>query len=69
MDESKINVSFACKGCGTQLSWPEDIGDAEIIACSKCGKVAGTFGELREAAMDAAKKKLDSMVNDIFKRR
>lgn len=68
MGNSEISVSFECKRCGTKLSWRDDTGDAEVVSCSKCGASVGTYGELKKTAVDEAKKKIDGMLKDAFKR-
>jgi DNA-directed RNA polymerase subunit RPC12/RpoP len=64
----QISVSFKCKKCGTNLSWPDNISDSTEVVCSGCGAKAGPYRELKKTATDAAKKKIESMVSDIFKR-
>ena len=69
MGKDQISVSFECKRRRTKLSWRDDTRASEIVACSKCGTSTGTFGELKEAAVGAAKGKIDDMLKDVFKRR
>jgi hypothetical protein len=69
MTQDHISVSFSCKKCGTKLGWPDDAKDALRITCNGCGAPAGTYGELKKAATDAAKDKLEQMLKDAFKRR
>ncbi|VWB73772.1 ECs_2282 family putative zinc-binding protein [Burkholderia lata] len=69
MSDGNISISFQCRTCGTQLSWSDDIKDDDEIRCSGCGAAAGTYGELKETATNAAKEKLNEMIGDIFKRR
>lgn len=68
MGKDQISVSFECKRCGTKLSWRDDIGDFEMVACSKCGASVGTYGELKKTAVDGAKKKIEGMLKGAFKR-
>lgn len=69
MSQDKIEVSFKCGKCGSRLSWADDSTDDTEVKCNDCGEVAGTYGELHEAAMSAAKSKVESMFSDIFKKR
>ncbi|OYD77970.1 UNVERIFIED_ORG: hypothetical protein BDU10_3093 [Burkholderia sp. CF145] len=64
-----ISISFTCKTCGTKLSWADDTADSAEVLCSGCGASAGTYGELKETATNAAKEKIESMLTDMFKRR
>ena len=43
--------------------------DSTKISCSNCGKYFGAYLDLRNAAMDAPKAKVESMMKDILKRR
>ncbi|WP_124700358.1 hypothetical protein [Burkholderia cenocepacia] len=49
--------------------WSADIKDSDEVRCSGCGASAGTYGELKETAIDAAKGKLNEMIGDLLKRR
>jgi DNA-directed RNA polymerase subunit RPC12/RpoP len=69
MSEDQISISFKCKTCDTQLSWPDDIADSTVVGCPECGQSAGTYGALKETATAAAKEKIDAMLGDIFKHR
>jgi DNA-directed RNA polymerase subunit RPC12/RpoP len=69
MSQDNIEISFRCKKCGTTLTWPDDATDDSAIQCSNCGESFGTYKDLREAAVEAAKEKVDSMLGDIFKKR
>lgn len=69
MSDGNISISFECKTCHTKLSWPDDIKDGDEVRCSGCGASAGTYGELKETAIDAAKGKLNEMIGDLFKLR
>lgn len=67
MSRDQISISFQCKKCGTTLSWPDDIADATMVLCPGCGESAGTYAELKETATDAARKKVETMLADMFK--
>jgi len=69
MSDGNISISFQCRTCGTQLSWPDDIKDEEEVRCAGCGVTAGTYADLKETATKAAKEKLDEIIGDIFKRK
>jgi hypothetical protein len=68
MSKDHISISFACKNCGTKLSWPEDAADSLEIACSGCGAKAGTYGELKKTAVDAAKEKVNAMLDEALRK-
>lgn len=68
MSKDHISISFECKQCGSNLSWPDDAADSMEIACAGCGAPAGTYGELREAAISAAKDKVEAMLKGAFKK-
>lgn len=68
MSQDNIEVSFRCNRCRTQLNWPDDVADDTAIQCSNCGESFGTYKDLREAAVEAAKDKIDSVLGDIFKK-
>ena len=65
----KVPVSFRCKGCGTKLEWSDDVIDSTEIACKQCGKIFGTYADLRDTALDAVKTRAEAMMKDTFKRR
>ncbi|MGC2944200.1 ECs_2282 family putative zinc-binding protein [Burkholderia ambifaria] len=69
MSDGKISISFKCKTCLSKLSWPDDIKDDDEVRCAGCGASAGTYAELKETAIDAAKKKLNETIGDLVKRR
>jgi DNA-directed RNA polymerase subunit RPC12/RpoP len=69
MTNDHVSVSFSCKKCGTKLSWPDDAEDALQIACSGCGAPAGTYGDLKKTAIDAAKEKIEDMFKNAFRKR
>ena len=68
MSKDKIDVSFNCRKCGEKISWTDAVDDSTEIACVGCGERIGTYGELRETAVNAAKERVDSMLKDVFKR-
>ena len=68
MPKDHVSISFKCKICDTTLSWTDDIEDSTEVR-SGCGALAGAYGELKEAAVNAAKDKVDQMLRDVFKRR
>lgn len=65
----KAQVSFKCGNCGTKIVWSDDAIDSTEIFCANCGERAGTYGDLRDAAMEAAKAKVESILKDAFKNR
>jgi DNA-directed RNA polymerase subunit RPC12/RpoP len=67
MTESSISVSCACKKCGAKIQWEEEASDATEISCPNCGEHVGSYGDLKETAVDAANSKVDEMLKDIFK--
>lgn len=68
MSKDHISVSFTCKSCGEKLSWPDDAADSLEIACSGCGAKAGTFSELKNIAIDAAKEKVNAMLDEALRK-
>jgi hypothetical protein len=65
----KIPVSFTCKVCGTKLTWSDDAVDRTEITCQKCGKVFGTYADLKHTALEAVRAKAEAVMKDAFKRR
>jgi DNA-directed RNA polymerase subunit RPC12/RpoP len=65
----KVPVSFSCKECGTKLSWEDDSVDSTVIACKQCGKVFGTYADLRHTAVEGVKSRVESMIKDALKLR
>lgn len=63
----RIDVSFKCDACGTQLLWKDDLGEEEIVTCPNCGKDAATLGELKAATMKAAKEAVAKIVGQPIK--
>lgn len=59
-----VSVSFRCERCGTTIEWEDDVRDSTTIACKNCGSVAGTYGDLRNAAEDAVRAKIEGMIKD-----
>ena len=55
MSDDTVQVSFTCKCCGTKLEWPDDAVDSTKIACKNCGEDFGTYGDLRNRAVEATK--------------
>lgn len=68
MPNDQISVSFKCRKCGTQLSWPDDAADSLEISCAGCGESAGTFGDFRMAAVEKAKEHIEQAFRDAFKK-
>jgi DNA-directed RNA polymerase subunit RPC12/RpoP len=62
MPTDKITVSFRCERCGTTLEWPDDAIPSTKIACQNCGADAGTFGDLNDKAMEAARDHVEGMI-------
>jgi DNA-directed RNA polymerase subunit RPC12/RpoP len=46
-----VEVSFRCEKCGNKLEW-DDVGltDVTPVVCKNCGTLAGTYGDLNDAA-------------------
>jgi len=65
----EISISFRCEACNAKIEWPDDAVDSTEITCKDCGKYHGTYEDLRHTAMDAAKTKVRSLIEDVFKRR
>lgn len=57
----QVPVSFYCKDCGTKLSWDDNSIDSDVIACKKCGKVFGTYADLKETAIEGLKSRIESI--------
>lgn len=68
MDTHRIPVSFRCKACGTKLEWTDDAVDSTEISCKKCGKVFGTYADLRHTAVEGVKSRVESMLKNVLKR-
>jgi len=68
METTKIPVSFRCKACGTKLTWPDDAIDSTELSC-QCGKYFGTYADLRHTALEGVKSRIESIMQDAFKRR
>lgn len=62
-----MDASFYCGKCKSRLGWPDDIDDAAEVRCEHCDESAGTFGELKDAAAEAAARKIDDMLGRILK--
>lgn len=67
MPNDEISVTVKCKKCGSTITWPDDAVDSTEISCSNCGEHIGTYGELKEAAVQASKDHIESKLKDIFK--
>ena len=67
MASDDISISFNCKPCGTKVEWPDDSIDSTLICCSNCGEHFGTYGDLQETAMDAAKARVRDLIRETFK--
>lgn len=64
----KISISFARKRCGTKLAWRDDASDFTEIKCKKCGTRFGTYRDLRDTALKAARDKAHSIIKDALKK-
>lgn len=53
-----VNVSFRCEQCGTRLEWDDNIVDTTLVSCKNCDAIAGTYGDLRDAAASAVARAL-----------
>lgn len=66
----KISVTFECKACGANpasLELPDDYTDDSIAKCKECGVVFGRYGDIEANAMNAAKARVEDMIDDAFK--
>ena len=68
MMTDEIPVSFRCKACDTKLTWSDDALDSTEIACKQCGKVFGTYADLRHTAVEAVRDKAIATFKKAFKR-
>lgn len=65
-----ISVSPRCGRCGSALSWDDaTVTDDTVISCPNCGERIGTYGDLKDAAAEAAANRVNEMLRDIFKTR
>jgi len=62
-----VSVSFKCDKCATKLVWTDDAIDSTEIFCANCGESAGTYRDLRDAAMAATRDRVKSMLKDAIK--
>jgi len=64
-----VSVKFKCERCGTRIVWDDDtVTDSTEIFCTKCGDSAGTYGDLRNAAMEATRAKVRDILRDTLKK-
>jgi hypothetical protein len=61
MDDG-FNITFKCVGCGEQLFWKDDLREDDVVTCTHCGRNNPTLGELKAAAMEAAKKEAENII-------
>ena len=64
-----ISISFNCKVCGAKLVWDDDIADNAPLNCKSCGEYFGTYMDLKETAMKAARDRVEEIIRDAFRRR
>jgi len=69
MPNDSVSVSFKCGKCETSLSWPGRVTDSTELFCTNCGESAGTYGDLRDAGVNAVKDKIESLFNGTLKHR
>lgn len=67
-NEDKLSITFKCGKCGTRVTWPDDAIDTTKLTCANCGDDLGTYGDLRDQGMGAAKAKITSIMKETFKR-
>jgi DNA-directed RNA polymerase subunit RPC12/RpoP len=58
----EIPVSFRCDTCNAKIEWPDDAIDSTPIICKQCGKLHGTYADLRETALEAVRAKAESII-------
>lgn len=61
-------MHLVCGDCGTAVTYDRDRppNDDDIIACKGCGRAFGTYSKVREAMIDAGKKRIDDLVMSKF---
>jgi DNA-directed RNA polymerase subunit RPC12/RpoP len=66
-DTDRIEVSFSCERCGSQLLWKDDLRDDEPVTCPDCGHKGPTLGELKATTFEAAKEHVEKVVGQPIK--
>lgn len=61
------HVTFTCKKCGTQLTWPDTATDDTELFCQDCGERFGTYADLGEEAMRAVGDRVETIIKDALK--
>ena len=64
-----VSVSVKCEICRTPLEWPDNAVESTVISCTKCGNVAGTYGDIVSDAERAAREAIEKALQDIIDRR
>jgi len=61
-------MTFACVDCGAVVTYDRNRPpkDDDIIDCKGCGREFGTYAKVREAMVDAGKKRIDDLVMSKF---
>lgn len=67
MANDTVSVTFKCSKCGARIVWPDDAVDATKLACVDCGEDAGTYGDLRNAGMEAVKNRIEGIFQEAVK--
>jgi len=63
------SISFRCEKCGARVHWPDDATDDLKLTCENCGDDLGTYGDLRNQGMGAARTEVERLFKEAFKRR
>lgn len=65
---SEDRVSATCAECGSDtFSLPNNPPkDDDIVTCAKCGAVAGKYGDIQAALVDAAEAEVSKIVSNVF---
>ena len=70
MSDDRINIEFSCKACGASpatLALPDDHTDDSIAKCKSCGADVGRYGDIKAAAIEAAKGEMSAALKGVFK--
>lgn len=57
MAKDSVSASFKCADCKAPITFPDNVTDATIIKCGKCGTVIGPYRDFRALAVEATRKK------------
>lgn len=65
---STINIKLTCKHCGSNdLEIPDDATDESMVTCKGCNTEVGKWGDVQQAAKDAARDEIDGELKKMFK--